>query len=1378
MIETKEQTYSFAEFEIDASKRRLSKNGSPVALNPKAFDLLLALIENRGRIVQKEELLEAVWANQFVEENNLTVHISALRKIFGEKKGEHKFIVTIPGKGYKFVAGENLSVPISPAAATQFSTPAAKNFNDGTAIIGRAAEIAEIKSVLRESGKCLLTLTGAGGSGKTKLARAVAVELQADFADGVFFVELAAVNRAELVISAIAQSLEVKESGEKSLLDALKDFLRSREILLVLDNFEQLLSAANLLKELLDSAANLKIVVTSRTLLHLKFEREKIVSPLAVPPPKSNLSAEELSEYAAVELFAVRARAAKPGFALNAENASVIAEICNKLDGLPLAIELAAVRVKLLSPPAISARLENSLKLLTGGANDLPERQRTMRGAIEWSYELLDAEEQILFRRLAVFANGFTVEAAEAVLSEPPAVTSGLTSPDSKLNSNDSLVNIRPPAAAGGSDLSALDLLTSLIDNNLLVQIETASGNERLRMLEVVREFAFEKLEKLGEMEDLRSVHARFFLALAEAAEPFLQGEKANEWLEKLEAEHDNFRAALGWSLEHDAPTAVRIAAALRFFWSNNTHYSESRSWLEAALKLTENSVSEARFKILSGLGTFCRGQGDLAASQKFYAQLLAEGEAANDSSQLVKANYGLAAIALLQKDFDAAQKFNEAALAISRELKDETLIAYCLCSLGDFEMNRENWSAARPLLEESLTLSKKISNNRLSMNNYFNLGTIDYFEDFYEPANFNFTESLRIAEEMGNRKIIAYSLDGFAALAAKSGNYVQSAKLAGAASAVREKIGFKVEPTEVIFREKYLAETRAALNPQDFTDAYETGRDLDFSESIALTKNADFNFSDASGEDIAEIIIENHSFSRIVIDEEIERTLPEKEIVKQLPPKRNNRFAAYALIGLLVVAGIVVWFFVNRSAASAAPIESIAVMPFVYEGGNSENEYLSDGMTESLINNLSQLPKLTVKARNSVFQYKGKQFDANKIAGELSVQAILLGRITERGDNFILSLELVDAKTNNHLWGEQYTRKTSDLATLQTEIARDVSAKLRQKLNGGEALQKGQTANSEAYQLYLKGRFLWNKRRHEEHLKALAAFEQAIQLDPNFALAYAGIGDVYTVDSFKMADEERDVKGKEAALKALEIEPNLAEAYAVLAKLDWSSFKRAESERYFKRAIELNPNYASAHQWYAESLIQQVRIEEAIREIKRALELDPLSRIINSDAAYIYTMARQEDNAIAQANKILELDAGWHQAYEWRGAANESKGNYHAALDDFEKANELSGKSNDKKERARNEFEQVRAAFEKSGEQGYWQKSLEIIKNPPDSKIDYYFLAVCYAQLGDKENALDALEKAFENKNDQIDLMKVEPYFDNLQSEPRFQTLLRKIGL
>ncbi len=834
------QTFKFNDFEVDADRRLLFKEGNVVNLNPKAFDLLLVLIENRGKIVTKDELLETVWAGQFVEENNLTVHISALRKILGERKNEHQFIVTIPGKGYKFIGGETSLVAVS-----QTFDSTVKNVGGDEGIIGREAEIAEIKAILRRPDKCWLTLTGAGGSGKTTLARTVADQMPTEFADGVFFVELAAVNQPELFIATLAKTLHIEESSAKSLLENVKDFLQNRRILLVLDNFEQLLVAANLLKEIYDFAAHLKIIVTSRAPLHLKPEREKLVVPLAVPP-NANLSAKQLSAFSAVELFIARAQAARASFGLNEENAPFVAVICQRLDGLPLAVELAAVRVKLLSPEAIATRLENSLKLLTGGAKELSERQRTMRGAIQWSYDLLDENEQYLFRRLAVFAGGFTVEAAETVVANEP---------------NQLTTDYRSPT-------SVLDLLSSLIDNNLLVSKEQSDGEVRLQMLEVIREFALECLETSGEIEHLRRAHADYFLLLAEEAETFLESERSIEWFEKLEMEHDNLRSALSWSLKNDGETAARIAAALRHFWLNHSHLSEGSSWSKAALQATENSVSKARSNLLLSNGVFLRTQGDLPAAQKFYEKTLAESRQLNDLLQIVKANHGLAAIAVLQKDFSSAQAFIEESLKLSRDLNDEMQTAYSLASLGDLEMSRENLSAARPLLEECLKLSKKLVHNKLLTVTYFNLGTIDYLENLYETAAFNFTESLRIALEMNNKTIISCALDGFAALAVKSGNVTQSAKLSGAAESLRESIGYQIEPAEEIFRAKYLLKTRAALSLQDFTKAYEAGRRLDFAESIVLTEFRTFDFADDSDEETSEIIIETHEFSRIIIED------------------------------------------------------------------------------------------------------------------------------------------------------------------------------------------------------------------------------------------------------------------------------------------------------------------------------------------------------------------------------------------------------------------------------------------------------------------------------------------------------------------------------
>lgn len=886
MNETADQKFLFAEFEVDAVKRRLVKNGRTLPLNPKAFDLLLVLIENRAQVVSKEQLLDKVWANQFVEENNLTVHISALRKIFGEKKGEHQFIVTIPGRGYKFVADVRLQVDenfllsqensentvASDVKRNSLSLASPDEFVDGgEPIIGRRREIAEIKNLLSRGGTKLVTLTGAGGTGKTRLARAVGEELTTHFADGVFFVELASVTDAEFLAPAITAALGVKDSSGVTLVESLKRFLRERRTLLILDNFEQLIRAASLLKELLNAALSLKILVTSRVALRLHIEQESVVAPLAVPPRDSAFSSAELTAFASVNLFVARAQNAKPNFSLTEENSAAVAEICHKLDGLPLAIELAAVRVKLLSPQAIFERLENSLQLLTGGAKDLPPRQRTMRGAIQWSYDLLDEDEKVLFRQLAVFIGGFTVQAAEAVVLSPRL--SAISSDKSELDIEDAT----PPEGGNQNDVHNLDILNSiasLINNNLLALIEQTNDNVRFRMLEVVREFAFEQLQTSGELEFLQRSHARHFLTFAEEAEPHLTGEKSIERLEKLETEIDNLRAALRWSLNADTETAIRLAAALRYFWSNHSYLREGREWLEATLERSGDASPVLRFKLLNGIGQFARNQGDYAAAQKIYEEGLAAGEAANDLQQIVIACHGLAALATRQGDFPTARKYNEQELAISREIGDEAIITVALASLGDLSIAEGDTAAARPLIEESLEISRRLGNKQVVITNLVNLGAVAYRERDWAAAYTHFTESLTIAQELGNKAIVSCSLDGFAALAAGSGNVKQAALLSGAAEQLRSSIGYEIELTERRFRDVYLKKVRAALDEKSFVAHFEKGKVLDLSEAVAFVlqqssrEDANGGYPNADGE-IAEIIIEKHSFSRILIEED-----------------------------------------------------------------------------------------------------------------------------------------------------------------------------------------------------------------------------------------------------------------------------------------------------------------------------------------------------------------------------------------------------------------------------------------------------------------------------------------------------------------------------
>jgi non-specific serine/threonine protein kinase len=699
-----------------------------------------------------------------------------------------------------------------------------------TDMVGRGGEIEEICGELRRESIQLMTLTGVGGTGKTTLAQAVARQLLPDFSDGVFFIELGAIKQPELVASSIAQPLGVRESEGRSIVEALREYLRNRNVLLVVDNFEQVVTARSIVAELLASAPRLKILVTSRELLHLSLEHEYMVPPLGVPESLVQVSADDLSRYEAVRLFVERARTIKANFALTDENAQSVVEICVRLDGLPLAIELAAARVKILSPQAILARLDTSLKLLTGGARDLPVRQQTMRGAVEWSYELLTEDETSLFRRWAVFAGGFTFAAAAAVvgsqLSDAPKEEAAITE----------------QAAADIEQLriDPLDGLTSLVDKSLLVAKEQADGEQRFRMLEVVREYALARLESSGEAEATRRNHAAYFLALAEEVEPHLQGWRPAKWLDRLEEERDNLRAALRWSLAYDIGTAARLAAAIRYFWNFQGYLTEGLKWSQSILKLGDNVPTITRWKILSMAGNLARFQGDYKTARMMYEAGLSEGREADDLPQISLSCRGLGGLALEQGDYNAARGFIEEALAVARESNDKFGVARSLSMLGDLARTLGEDAAARPLFEEGLAICRELGKQYALGNILINLAAAEYGEGDYTAAYSHFAEGLTMAQEsgvkiVGDKIAVSYALDGFGALAASRGESELATKLAGAAAQLRESINYNIEPAERRFREAYLASTRAVLSEAAFSAAYAKGRRLKLDEAVAL---------------------------------------------------------------------------------------------------------------------------------------------------------------------------------------------------------------------------------------------------------------------------------------------------------------------------------------------------------------------------------------------------------------------------------------------------------------------------------------------------------------------------------------------------------------
>jgi predicted ATPase/DNA-binding CsgD family transcriptional regulator len=566
-----------------------------------------------------------------------------------------------------------------------------------TPLVGREREIAAVCALLSRPEVRLVTLTGTGGVGKTRLALEVAAELRDRFTDGVFFVNLAPISDPTFVVPTIAQTLELKETGEQPLLDLLQASLRDKQLLLLLDNFEQVLSVASQLADLLAACPKLKVLVTSRFVLHLRGEQEFTVPPLAAPDPKHLPDLAVLSQYEAVELFIARAQAVKLGFQVTHANARAVAEICARLDGLPLAIELAAARLKLLPPQALLARLGKGLAVLTSGARDLPARQQTLRNTIAWSYHLLEAQEQRLCRRLSIFVGGCTLEAIETVCTALETNT---------------------------PTMSMLDSVASLLDKSLLQQREQESEEPRFLMLETIREYGLETLETSGEMEFSRQAHAAYYLALAEDAEPELRGPQQAVWLERLEREHENLRAALQWGLVpgedgHRREMALRLGGALRRFWIVRGHWSEGRNFLERALAESKGVAASVQVKAL-----------------------------------ITAAN-----LAHMQSDNDRAEALAEESLALCRELRDTGGIAHSLRLLGVSAARRGSLAAARSLWEEALTFFREVGDKESAALSLFNLAWLVIDQGDYAQGRALLEESLALHRELGNKGGIASSL-------------------------------------------------------------------------------------------------------------------------------------------------------------------------------------------------------------------------------------------------------------------------------------------------------------------------------------------------------------------------------------------------------------------------------------------------------------------------------------------------------------------------------------------------------------------------------------------------------------------------------------------
>jgi predicted ATPase/transcriptional regulator with XRE-family HTH domain len=666
-----------------------------------------------------------------------------------------------------------------------------------TALLGRDQAVSELGACLLRREVRLLTLVGAPGIGKTRLGLQVAANVRGAFADDVCYIALAPIRDPGLVAVAIAQPLGVQELAGQPLVARLQHYLRDRQMLLVLDNFEQVAAAAPLLAELLAAAPQLTLLVTSRAALHISGEHEYVVQPLALPDRNPLPPIAELTRYPAVALFAQRAQAVAPGFALTSANAAAVAEICQRLDGLPLAIELAAARVKLLSPTALLARLGHRLSLLTGGARDLPAHQQTLRSTIDWSYELLDECEQSLLRRLAVFVGGCTLEAAEAVCREQET---GNREQESNAAGTSSLFPV-------SCLLSPLDGLAALLDKSLLVQREAADGARRLGMLETIHEYALERLEAHGEAQALRQWHAAYYLALAKEAAPHLwRSEQGVQgvWLARLELEHNNLRAALAWSAttEGAAETGLGLVATLWPFWHVHGHLREGRAWLADLLARTipTSASPAARAAALIGLGTLASDQNDYATARAAFGESFAIARDRGDNETMTQAMHKLGVIASFQGDYAAARAQIQECLTRWREIGNQSGSASALQSLGDIAWHQGDYAAARAFHEQSLALRNAAGDDIdvSATGNLHNLGRLARVEGDYERATALCEASLALARRQGFQVAIIWALHDLGEVARDQGAYDQAVALYKESLAIAQAIGSPSWPATI----------------------------------------------------------------------------------------------------------------------------------------------------------------------------------------------------------------------------------------------------------------------------------------------------------------------------------------------------------------------------------------------------------------------------------------------------------------------------------------------------------------------------------------------------------------------------------------------------